>query len=256
MNLYTVTIAGADDNAKPKDLAFLSERYPFVEWGILLSQSKQGSNRYPSYNWIDSLEEFQDSLRLSGHLCGGWVRDIVNGQLSFRTQHYNIWSMLNRIQINLNKIEIPTPNKFLDTIAIINKQLILQVKSIDDPLFKSAVEAKINVSPLFDQSCGTGKCPDNWPKTNVTKCGFAGGLNPDNIEEQLDKISKIAANKIVWIDLESGVRTKDRFDIEKTDAVLNIVEDYISQDCSAASYLETPVAKKRIQESLNPPPII
>jgi hypothetical protein len=257
MNLYTVTIAGADDLVDPKDLARLSKQYPFVEWAILLSKSKQGGPRYPSYQWIESLSEFSDLLRLSGHLCGGWVEDIINGRLSFRARFYNIWKKLARIQINLHGINVPMTNNFLDAMSIIhNKQLILQTKSPENVLLKSAIDANINVAPLFDMSHGTGYLPDAWPEYNLSKCGYAGGLNPNNIIEQINKIAKISVDKKIWVDMESGVRTNNRFDIDKAEKILELVEEYVSQDCRAASYLETPLAKKRVSDSLNPPPPI
>jgi hypothetical protein len=38
MRLKTVTITGADDAVDPEELLQIQQRYPFVEWGILLSR--------------------------------------------------------------------------------------------------------------------------------------------------------------------------------------------------------------------------
>jgi hypothetical protein len=42
-----VTITGADNNTPISDLFVLQKQFPFVEWAILLSQSKAGTDRYP-----------------------------------------------------------------------------------------------------------------------------------------------------------------------------------------------------------------
>ena len=38
MKLTRVTITGADDSVEPRALAELSEAFPFVEWGLLMSK--------------------------------------------------------------------------------------------------------------------------------------------------------------------------------------------------------------------------
>ena len=46
---------------------------------------------------------------------------------------------------------------------------------------------------------------------------------------QLIDIGQDAGNCRIWIDLESGVRTDDRFDLEKVSRVLSITKPYILQ---------------------------
>ena len=46
--LTTVTITGADDRVDPWELARLSEEFPHVEWGVLISTGRAGTPRYPS----------------------------------------------------------------------------------------------------------------------------------------------------------------------------------------------------------------
>ena len=53
MILDRVTITGADDSIKATDLIPLSKRFPFVEWGILLSKNNEGSFRFPTRDWIE-----------------------------------------------------------------------------------------------------------------------------------------------------------------------------------------------------------
>jgi len=47
-----VTITGPDDSIDPSELISLNNKYPFVEWGILVSQKHFGANRFPSMEYI------------------------------------------------------------------------------------------------------------------------------------------------------------------------------------------------------------
>ena len=51
------------------------------------------------------------------------------------------------------------------------------------------------------------------------KVGYAGGLNPENVGEKLEYLMENVEGEF-WIDMESGVRTDDRFDIDKCVSVL------------------------------------
>ncbi|NJL77371.1 MAG: hypothetical protein HC892_22405 [Saprospiraceae bacterium] len=74
-----VTITGADDSISPAALIPLTEKYPFVEWGILVSRRNFGSNRFPSKNWLALLEKDHPEIKLSCHFCGDYVREILLG---------------------------------------------------------------------------------------------------------------------------------------------------------------------------------
>ncbi len=54
--------------------------------------------------------------------------------------------------------------------------------------------------------------------------GYAGGLKPSNIAQQLPLIAAAAGDGPYWIDMESGVRdADDRFDLGKCRAVCEAV---------------------------------
>jgi len=78
MNLTRVTFTGADDSVDPWDLVKLSQKYPFIEWGILMSTTSAGSPRFPSTEWQDELANVARKypLNLSAHICGKLLRSI------------------------------------------------------------------------------------------------------------------------------------------------------------------------------------
>ena len=49
--LTRATITGADEGVDHTALADLSDEFPFVEWGILISE-KAGRPRYPTARWV------------------------------------------------------------------------------------------------------------------------------------------------------------------------------------------------------------
>ena len=75
---------------------------------------------------------------------------------------------------------------------------------------------------LFDASGGRGLAPNSWPQGMPRRCGYAGGLNPDNVAAAVADIGTKAS--LYWIDMETGVRDDhDRFSIDKCQAVCEAV---------------------------------
>ncbi len=79
MQIDKVTITGADDSTDVQWMLSMQERFPFVEWGLLVSKSQMGRYRFPSLDWLAKLAPHQDKLATSMHVCGKWVREICNG---------------------------------------------------------------------------------------------------------------------------------------------------------------------------------
>lgn len=238
MNL-TVTITGADEGVDQYELIHLSRFYPFVEWGILFSAKRRGHEpRYPSFAWIRDLENLTGSLgsagglraRLSMHLCGSEARTAAAMAESFEPGE--CWE---RIQVNGYQ-----PNAATEKWRRIKShrialwrvgRWILQARSIEtlEAVFNDALTADADV--LFDPSGGAGAKPLEWPKMPVKilpytarRCGFAGGITPENVRDVIGAVAaKNETLESIWIDMESGVRTDDKFDLDKVESVLDSV---------------------------------
>ena len=105
--LNRVTFTGVDDKTNIDDLVYLTEKYPFVEFGILVSKNNSNNgtvNRYPNLTILKRLKN--KGLNLSCHICGSIARQIVQK---------NDWSELekllgkdievfNRFQLNVSNI--------------------------------------------------------------------------------------------------------------------------------------------------------
>ena len=104
-----VTLTGADDSVNPRDLLLLSKKYPFVEWGILLSARSEGLNRFPSYDWQKQLsilsKNATHNFNLSGHVCGKWVRSICAGNWAdIMHSRALMYQMFGRYQLNFHNL--------------------------------------------------------------------------------------------------------------------------------------------------------
>jgi len=225
MFLSKVTITGADNSVEHKDLVRLQAQYPFVEWGILFSKAKMASPRYPSFTWLEKLAQTKQEhpeLRLSGHICGRWVRDICEGNWTI-LQDLPFMDIFDRYQLNFHSyVHKIQKEAFLDGLrALKNKEFIFQLDDVNNNLLTIAEENNIKAAGLFDTSGGAGILPESWPTSNKW-IGYAGGLGPECLNKQLSEIAQVAQGEI-WIDVETKVRTFDeRLDLEKTEQFLKI----------------------------------
>lgn len=250
MILDRVTVTGADDSVKPLDLLRLSERFPFVEWGILVSGSQQGGARFPSQQWLGDLRLFAlgvpaDQLQLSMHVCGRWVRDICEGVFTTllaevlpNEMGYSLWSRFQRVQLNFHayahKIKAPA---FYDALRRMcgGQQVIFQCDGVNDHLVLTADENGEDVVPLFDKSGGAGVVPGEWPRPIRNRrlyTGYAGGLAPHNVVDELMRIAAVTEpDDRIWIDCETHVRSEDdrRFDLGRVVAFLEAVEPHVTK---------------------------
>lgn len=245
MKILYLTLTGADDKVDPLELAKLSKQYPFIEWAILLSDQREGTSRYPTKEWRNEFYKASPNSNKAAHLCGKEVlaRLIAEDiQLAEELREYQ------RIQLNFNAkrmdesilkglIDI-TKSGFYKHKAGVRTQFITQFNDANQDitiLFNQAHRNNPDIHRiLFDASGGLGKSPEVWPKPFPNKlCGYAGGLGPDNITEELDSIRKTMrsqSTKIhpdLWIDMESKLRTNEDFDLTKVQEVAAKVKRWV-----------------------------
>lgn len=233
MPLTRVTITGADDGVEPEALFDLSAEFPFVEWGILQSTSQRGRPRFPSESWLEKLideriaQHGRKRVALSAHLCGKLARCTLEGHESAFIG--NAWPF-ERVQINGFSGDNPPSPEFLGLLkSYPGLEFILQLRSASDWLRAHEIATDTpNVVGLFDASGGLGVRPTEWPESPSSKlrCGFAGGITPENVSETLDALS--ARPESFWIDLESGARISDRFDLNRVRTVIERAANYIA----------------------------
>lgn len=216
--LTGVTLTGADDSVKPGDLMELSREFPFVEWGLLIG-SEDWTPRFPSSEWWETLgdelrTEPQDP-RLSLHLCGPWRNAVADiGVLGL--PHGLPDAALSRIQLNFHGVprggSSVTRDTIIRNIGNVSEawglEVIVQLDTVNDWLLPALTQIGASCSGLFDVSHGAGITPDTWSKPDPDhKYGYAGGLGPDNVADQVRAIERVAGGQPFWIDMETKLRS-------------------------------------------------
>jgi hypothetical protein len=223
-----VTFTGPDDSVTAKELLKVNEKFDNVEWGILFGAGSGGGNRFPSAVWLQNELPKLKGQRMTAHLCGRWITDLlIYGDFTWYHVYRDFVHLFKRIQLNFHACEFePVPylgDKLLS--HSVDHKFILQCDGVNDKWIKEIPF----VHPLFDGSHGAGVLPeDGWPAAWAkTYCGYAGGLGPQNIKDQLPKIAKASNGERYWIDMERRVRSKDdsRFETLKVESVLTQIKE-------------------------------
>jgi hypothetical protein len=227
MKLQNITFTGIDGKTDLGALWELQQQYPIAEFGVLVAKNwRENGNRYFNPSYLDALDG--RGLNLSAHLCGSIARAAVRGDFEpFRDWARSFPFTFNRCQLNIATSK-ENPNSFelcLDTLLF--DEIILQQKSVDDCELYFNSNTNKYVTVLLDASGGDGiDTPIRVLKGR--KVGYAGGINPDNVAEKLTFLMENEAVGDFWIDMESGVRTDDWFDINKVVKVLEICNDVLN----------------------------
>lgn len=247
--LNLVTVTGADDKTDPMELIKLSSKFPFAEFGILVS-SREATVRFPSREWIKELgrlkAQHNPTMKVSGHLCGGVVSYIFaegdwNWVLSLDSQAF---SLFNRFQLNTHSTLVLRSNVMLLRSSVqhmcsLAYDIIFQYDRVNtDTIEQCLIPRQENghsgsTCVLFDLSHGRGVLSTSYPAPlpNVY-CGYAGGLSPDSLERELVKIEYAAGRAPYWIDAEALLRSgscgDDVFDIAKVEQFLQKAGYYVS----------------------------
>ncbi len=222
MRLWRATFTGADNQTSQEEMLKISQEFEFVEWGILFGSKL---DRCPSQEWLTKLPQ---GINLSAHLCGTFVAAAMNGVFD----SFDSFGSFGRIQLNFYKKRLEVAlncQPLQDAIRKLKQDVIFGgnfkgVEIVPEKL-------PLNVQFLYDASGGHGISPKSWlePIKNIA-VGYAGGLCLENLADQLKNIAEVAKDRSVWIDMESGVRTENKFDLTKVRQCLEICSEYFEKD--------------------------
>lgn len=266
---FKCTFTGVDESTSFTDLESLIAQYPWIEFGVLFSDSRAGLEpRYPSldfikrfaawfYGFYSSRLELQLHGSIALHVCGSAVLDLLNipddGALLSQAELKQLIPDFDRVQLNINLTTVNPDKadwmkaaigwKLEDMGKEYSRPFILQYNANNASMLDFILGYYKNnyIHILKDASGGQGVYSDDFsiPKA-CDKCaiGFAGGIGVDSVRAALYKAhdSVMAANveghndnKLYWLDMESSVRTDDRFDLGKVRQVATIVHQTLGQ---------------------------
>ena len=178
--MTTVTISGADDVVPIDRMVELSERFPFLEWGILLSESRAGTDRYPSAEWVRALK--RQPIALSAHLCGAVSKVAASGMVTVAFFAHPEFQF-QRIQVNGyavgGAVKLPNPmHTDFEYVLQAHDELMVVACALD--IEKARARSDTRFSILFDPSGGRGRdWSGRWPRAMPrVRMGYAGGIGP------------------------------------------------------------------------------
>jgi hypothetical protein len=234
--LRLVTVTGADDTISPYELVGIQRRFPYAEFGILLSgrySLGEGNSRFPSQKWLIALGDIvrEHKLNLCGHVCGSWARKFLVGRWKRSVAPFPEFA---RYQINTHAerhvLDTAAMSEVVRMLHVFGKKVIFQLDGNDgDHAARAAMlQCHPNISGLFDLSHGAGVLPSEWPKPiEGLHCGYAGGLSPRNVHEQLERIQEVATGE-TWIDAETHLRNwNNGFDLDKVECFLQAAMPWV-----------------------------
>lgn len=209
-----ITFTGVDRHELLPGMIELAEKYP-IEWGILIDPEQTDKQLFPIADEINRITS--SALRFSAHVCGEPAIDIANG----RKPEIDL-SGFSRLQLNHSRegsSEEAIANAYAYSVGA-GLRLALQCQG--------EFPSDGRCDWLYDVSFGTGIKVTEWPTLSKSYpfCGFSGGLSTDTVTNALASFktgSSDTAN--FWIDMESGVRTDDLFDLDKCKQICELVYD-------------------------------
>lgn len=223
LRLKHITFTGVDVNTDITRLEELTAKYPFAEFGVLTSYHwNENGNRFPDPKIIEKIRLPKNNLSL--HVCGRAAHDAAIGRweklddLIFGNLH-----LFGRVQLNISTRK-DNPHH-CNVPLVIGQEVILQQKDImNTEFFQNTIEfwnqPSYKWSMLLDASGGTGKDTEIRLFSSKQKVGYAGGINPENVADKLRFLLGNVSMGEFWIDMESGVRTEDWFDLDKVEKIL------------------------------------
>lgn len=228
MRLKHITFTGVDAKTDIKALQEIQEQYPIAEFGVLTSYHwYENGNRYLEPQLLGNFQGCQ--LNLALHLCGSSALEAADGQWRMIRKHTldYLW-LFDRVQLNVaNRTD--NPKRISSLRPDERTELIIQQHPDNTALYEESKylgnDENGGVSMLLDASGGQGIDTPIKIYPSDGKIGYAGGINPDNVGDKLAYLLENVKQGSFWIDMESGVRTDDWFDVNKVSRVLAICKE-------------------------------
>lgn len=218
-----VTITGIDEQTEIRRVKSLCKRYP-VEFAILCDPARMGHDaRVPEPGIVRQATKSLDRAHLAFHLCGTYSDLAKHLDVTDLKRHAD-FTKVHRLQVN-------SPDYSAQEILNLQKLHLATGCEIIVQNRARVIPAIRGLFFLDDDSSGRGLTPLKRarPHRNYLHAGagdlvgYAGGLSPENLTEQLHGINEVNPCVPYWIDVASGVRDKDNFlDLDRVEAFLEL----------------------------------
>ena len=247
--LKFVTCSGANEFTNISDIVALSERFPIIEWGIQASGKKcaKDSDRF---RWIKELQHFlkdkHQAINLALHLNEDWVDGYTSGTIPEEVETLldmrdcNNAYLFKRIQLNFKIGRNKDPHFSLLMERLLThaegKRFILSFNPSNETFIHQMYRYGLrDFDVLYDSSHGEGITASKWKEPaffdDGILQGYAGGLSPDNVANEIAKIRKVIPyNGSFYIDAEGKLKGDDKH------LSLNKCKEYVCNALQAMNF--------------------
>lgn len=213
-NLEFMTFTGADDGTDIDALVAFQKNHTrgdqsLCEIALLFHPEKTGQPRFPHREWIDRyLDRARGGHRTALHLCGPAIDQFLRGDPDLLV----LAARFGRVQLNIfaHLYTLPFTSAQVDDAAATYQtasggRVIVPMNEGNAAWVTKLANPDIQF--LYDGSAGAGALARTWPAGTAARFeGYAGGLGPDNIAAERQKIEQVAIGPY-WLDAETNLRT-------------------------------------------------
>ena len=218
--IKSLTFTGVDQWSIVAELCDIANRaWPLrIEWAVLAGTATGKDPRFPD---LETLVRFRDGALYANtatalHLCGRLARAVAAGDMD---ETVALGTGFRRIQVNAEAHDY-------EQLAMLGRRTGAMVIAQEQKGFTAERAPSRRLEYLDDGSGGRGISRlDGWTTGwEDARCGYAGGVGPDNIREAMRNATD-AGGPRAWLDMESSIRTNERLDTAKVDAVIRQATD-------------------------------
>lgn len=223
MRLSTIVLSGANEHTDAQAIISLCKNCSYLaELGIQVSGEKAyySSGRYW---WLQLLCHLATpDINIALHLNKDWVEDFCAGKIPPELETFLALShpdgspKIKRIQLNfkIGREKKPDLYTLLSTMKrYARHDFILSYNDSNQDFIRQIRKSGFKIGALlYDSSFGEGIAPSKRPAPvfNDVYQGYAGGLSPDNVVAELEKIDTVVPpGKSFFIDAEGKLKGED-----------------------------------------------
>ncbi len=220
MKLKCITCSGANEHTDIKRMKALYADFPKVEFGIQVSGKKCGNNS-PRWEWLQDLREqvYSEPMPLALHLNQDWVERFCRDEIVFKLEellgyrNFDNNPMFRRVQLNFKIGREETPD-LLSVAGVIKSypqiRFILSYNQSNAEFINQLYyRMGVRFDCLYDNSFGEGILSEERlaPAFRDVLQGYAGGLSPENVYDELEKIAEnLPQDAEFFIDAEGALK--------------------------------------------------
>ena len=238
MFLKTVVCSGINEKNDIDSAIEFLKKYKAAEFGVQCSPRKAGYHT-PRFDWLKELlyklKEQKIENRIALHLNEGFVVSFCDGKVPDEVvELLDIGQTVGRMQLNFKIGREVFASGSVPDIKMLEKTMktveahpvILSASQPNLPFIHKAYHRGMKFDVLFDDSFGEGVAPDmrKPPLFNDVFQGYAGGLSPENVADELAKIGKVAKGA-VFIDAEGKLKQEGHFCFDRAEKFIQSAFD-------------------------------